>query len=361
MHPHRLPQPAARPAFTLNEILIALGILGLGIVAVASLFPTAAFLQKQAVNETLRQNHTRSSDAVLEGVGISNAILLNFAALIETDPGTYDAFTIRQGDNVVDPELDVFALAEIDLTTTDATGINPSATATTPISEGGLGGQPDMTLNAGLDLSDSYLYGPSNAFPNGRFPIAARSFPSSTPATTANNYIDREVFVVPLVRQGIEASTIFPDWSVFAFVLQPPSQLRNANTYATGNYTAINSAFNSYICANPADADYVPKVFRVPVAWNANDPNVIDPPFSLDGFLKAGELILGDNGKIYRIAQFNPAGDEILVESQTIFEPINERDLTAIWIAPAPGGADQDSPLGDLRLLSNQVVRAEDL
>ncbi len=112
--------PRVRGGFTLNEVLVALGILAIGSVAVASLFPTAAFLQKEAVKETLRQNHTRSTDALLEGVGLDNATLLDFITFIDSQPAGYPAYEVRAETSVpndyrlTDPAYDVFALAEID-------------------------------------------------------------------------------------------------------------------------------------------------------------------------------------------------------------------------------------------------------
>ncbi len=349
-------------AFTLIEVLIALSVLALGITAVASLFPTAALLQKQAVNETLRQNHTRSSDAILQGIGLRNNVLLNFTRFIEIQPttSTYPAYRVRADRGIESPELDVFALAEVDVDVDPAVipGVGPVLTLT----------------STGANVVDSQVYeGFSTANPDGiRFPLGMRSLPTSIPAlprtpspfANANNYVEREIFTVPMVRQGLEASEIFPDWSVYLFILQPPSQLRSDGAYANGNYPAI---FNGMVCANPLDSDYVPKVLRVPVAWDVAEPNLITPrntgntaDINLDGLVKAGELILGDNGKIYRIAQLDGSSNQILLASQTLFEPLNERDLTAVWIAPAPGGSNQASPLGDLRLLSSSLVQLND-
>ena len=175
----------------------------------------------------------------------------------------------------------------------------------------------------------------------------------------ALSYRDREVFWVPLVRAGLEASEAIPDWSVYLFVLQPDSRLRTEGAYDIANYpTAFDSP--TIICANPDREDYVPKVFRVPVTWRETDPNRADPAINLFGFVKPGELVLGNNGKIYRVAQIDQASGAIILASQTLYEPINERDLTAIWVAPAPGGISQSSPLADVRLLSNGVVRTND-
>ena len=344
--------PARRShGFTLLEVLIALGVLALGITATASLFPTAALLQKQAVNETLRQNHVRSGDAILGAIGLENRVLLEFVEVIARNPaGQNTAYDQRVGNttnvvDVIEPAFDVYALAEVD--NNAMTQDNPDLVF--PVDLTNTGEVDDAEL-------DSYVYDTS-VFTPGRFPVAMRSLPSSIPAIAPNDYSEREVFYVPLVRQGIEASEIFADWSVYMFVLQPPSQLRANGAYAN---TAYSPTFNGLTCANPLDGPAVPKVFRVPVEWDEADPNVAEPTINLDGLVKAGELVLGDNGKIYRIGQLDPSSNKILLASQTLFEPINDRDLTAIWVAPAPGGANQTTPLGDLKLLSNGIVRVDE-
>jgi len=361
--PQGHPRNPRRFGFTLSEVLVAIGILALGTVAVASLFPTAAFLQKEAVKETLRQNHVRSADAILEGVGLENQTLLNFIRLIETNPGGYPAYQVRAG--IADPAFDVFALSEVDLTTIDAMD-NPDATA---------GSQPDMRMGSGLpvgtDFDDSYVYGDRDPDPDPDavvqgFSIALRSLPTTTPPNLIDGYVNREVFWVPLVRAGLEASEFYPDWNVYAFILQPDSQLRASGEYAIGNYptnATTNFDQNTIVCANPDAAAYFPKVFRVPATatgWSSANPNRFTPTENLFGYVKPGEKVLGDNGVIYRVSQIDPGSGTMILAEDTAYAPVNQRDLGAVWVAPAPGGIDQNSPLADIRLLSNTVVRTND-
>ncbi|MEO0514611.1 MAG: prepilin-type N-terminal cleavage/methylation domain-containing protein [Planctomycetota bacterium] len=367
--PHARSLPAARPSrrrgFTLSEVLVAIGILALGTVAVASLFPTAAFLQKEAVKETLRQNHVRSADAILEGVGLRNQTLLDFTRLIETKPAGYPAYDVRNQPGAVidDPAFDVFALSEVDVTVDSDP--DPSVVFLDPAFGGAA---PDMRMGM-IEENHSYVYDSASVYTDGPFPVAFRSLPSTTPPTGADGYINREVFWVPLVRAGLEASELYPDWSVYVFVLQPDSQLRRDGVYTLNpadpdyGYGDFNNA--DIVCANPdTAADYFPKVFRVPVAWNSANPNRATPTVNLFGYVKPGEKVLGDNGVIYRVSQIAPpgspdAGTMILAED-TEYSPINQRDLGAVWVAPAPGGLNQNSPLADIRLLSNTVVRTND-
>ncbi len=219
-----------------------------------------------------------------------------------------------------------------------------------------------------LDLNDSYVYETlGGRYAAGRFPVAFRSLPSIQPAV-AGSYVDRELFWVPLVRAGLEASEIIPDWNVYAFILQPPSQLRESGVY-TLNTAAANYGYGDFdadpiVCANPDAAAYFPKVFRIP-AFNpvTGNLNLVETSIDLFGYVKPGDKVLGDNGKIFRVAQVQNDGAapfRMILASETLYEPLNERDLRAIWVAPAPGGANQDSPLADIRLLSNTVVRSND-
>lgn len=357
-----------RAAFTLSEVLVALGILALGTVAVASLFPTAAFLQKEAVKETLQQNHIRSADAILEGVGIRNTTLLEFLEYLETQPAGYAPYDVRAG--ITDRTYDVYALSEIDI---DINSTYDGAAYVAPTSN--LGSTPDMRMGDNtFGEADSYVYD-TTRYGQGNMPLSMRSLPTTTPALNnagTPSYVEREVYWVPLVRAGVEASEIFPDWNVYVFILQPDSQLRSNNAYAMrtdgtipvaypGNYGDFDDP--DIVCANPDFAAYVPKVFRVPAAvngWSDTAPLEFTPSVNLFGYVKPGEKVLGDNGIIYRVSQIDFGSGKMILSEETDYSPINLRDLGALWVAPAPGGFNQNSPLADIRLLSNTVVRSND-
>ena len=64
--PHRLRRrSSARRAFTLVEVLLAMGIFVIGFVAVAAIFPVAILLQKQTIETLLGQHVHRSAQAVI--------------------------------------------------------------------------------------------------------------------------------------------------------------------------------------------------------------------------------------------------------------------------------------------------------
>jgi type II secretory pathway pseudopilin PulG len=67
LHPGR----RVKLAFTVLEVLIAMGIFAVGFAAVAAIFPTAILLQKQTVDDVLGQQVARNAQALLEARGLS--------------------------------------------------------------------------------------------------------------------------------------------------------------------------------------------------------------------------------------------------------------------------------------------------
>lgn len=72
---------AARNAagFTLMEIMIAMGIFAVGMIAVASVFPAAALLQKQTIDDLLAKQTARNAEAMLNARKYDETALLNAA------------------------------------------------------------------------------------------------------------------------------------------------------------------------------------------------------------------------------------------------------------------------------------------
>jgi type II secretory pathway pseudopilin PulG len=70
--PHQAPRPrvASRGnhrAYTLAEVLIALGIFAIGFVSIAAIFPVASIMQKATVQDMTAQQFERSVTAALQG------------------------------------------------------------------------------------------------------------------------------------------------------------------------------------------------------------------------------------------------------------------------------------------------------
>lgn len=71
-----------RRAFSLMELLIALAIFLVGMIAVASVIPAAARLQKATLNDALMQHARRSVEGIVSGAPISQADLLTASAVL---------------------------------------------------------------------------------------------------------------------------------------------------------------------------------------------------------------------------------------------------------------------------------------
>lgn len=76
------PAASSRPTlgFTLVELLLALGIFAIGMVAVASLFPVAAILQRETANEVFAESAAASATAIVDGktLNLSSTDLTTF-------------------------------------------------------------------------------------------------------------------------------------------------------------------------------------------------------------------------------------------------------------------------------------------
>jgi prepilin-type N-terminal cleavage/methylation domain-containing protein len=151
------PRPLRQSGFTLMEVLIAIGILAIGLVAVAAIFPPAILLQREAFNESIHQQYIRSAEATLQANQLSAARLLEY-----TDVTVPPAVADR-----------VHALSQVP-------------------GEAGAG---------------SYIE---------EFSILDRSFP-----TAVNDPSLREAFWVPLFARGPLANDYINDWRLYVFILVP--------------------------------------------------------------------------------------------------------------------------------------------
>lgn len=304
------------------EVLVSIGILSLGLVGVAAVFPSAIFLQKQAVNEAFQHQHTRSADSVLQGKGLANVLLIE--AVSDANAVGYFSPPANEA------KFEVYPFCDIQINSTP------------PIAD------------PAVMYADSLLL---------KWPVEDRSYPSVTPDPA-----DREFYWVPMLRRGPEANDYIADWDIFVFMLMPHQQDH------TFDEAAVLAEYSNVVCGNDTGNLYEPKVYRVDIIDINNNvislPNHIDritvpldPEFVADNsitdpsVMKLGDQVLGDNGDVYRITAAN--GGEITVTPSPSIDPAKEPN--AIWFAaPAnfDGDGDTDNPVVmDIRLLSNNIVR----
>ena len=172
----RLPGRRRAGGFTLIEILIAFGIFAIGMIALASLFPVAALLQRQTASEVISEHAAQSAAAIVEAKGLTYAVPAD-------RPG-------RSGD------LDNYH--------------NISRTSVVPLHQLSPANNDQNLLN-------------------GKFSLGDRSYPTSSPTPA-----DSDLFWVPFVRD-LNGDPDQPDFVLHLFILEPDS-----NVFYPGTGTAAN-------------------------------------------------------------------------------------------------------------------------
>ncbi len=154
-------RPRGRAGFTLAEVLISIGVFAIGMIAVASLFPVGALLQKETADDILAKQASTNARATIEAIGLTY-----LQGDPDTDLGMYHP-NPASGNNVVMPV---------------GAGPGPFGAVT-----------------------------PTTFFD--RFPLDSRSFP-----TTEAVWNDRDQFVFFFVRDS-GGSPASPSWQGFILVV----------------------------------------------------------------------------------------------------------------------------------------------
>ena len=382
--------------FTLVEILFSIGILSIGLIAVASLFPAAAIMQREAVRDALQQQDMRSAEGLFKGRGVDASTVFRFTEglFTTTVAGAPQTGTDFLGANLARTQVsggqrqaltgiddlsgEVFAFSEVDRFTPGQDADNDD--------------YPDMRLDngSGVPFGGSTSYDDPGAYggagPGGvqsllsEWPIEERSLPTFLPSLE-----QRERFIVPLIRRGEQANEFISDWQVYNFVLQRQRSSEGAAGAPIGRYPALPAMLAGgdgtlAVAANPFDDPrFVPKVFRLPIgeltAPSATNPagvyeftegfdNLVAYPDGRGLLLYPGDLTLGNNGVVYRVTSIE--NDDANVFGLT---PLNRQlggvdassnSLVALWVGVRPA-AFSGPVVQDIRLLSRSVVRTRGL
>ena len=266
--------------FTLVELLIALGLFAIGMIAMASLFPVAALLQRETAAEIIGEHAAESARAIV------NAKQLTYTeGNATTDLGRYHDLAGNTRSQVV-------ALQEL----------NPNL------------------------LTDE-------------FTLYDRSYPSGSPVTEPNsvqpdpNLLDeRELFWVPLV-QDIRGDRENPEFVMRLFLLESLNQ----NGYPRQRVEQVVGAASILQFANsvddntPAQRKLFPKVVAVSCRVNTDEDN--EMTLGSVGGLEPGAIILDSNGVDYLIAEIQ--GNTVTTVTPILKSPTLPN---RVWYAPALDG-----------------------
>lgn len=305
-------QRPRRSGFTLVEVLMAMLILAIGLVAIASIFPVAGYLQKQA-NDDVTAMHV--SDQV--------------RAMLTASPIDLGSLT-PTGNHVVALPA---ALLDDNITTSKVEW---------PVR--------NRCFPSALDLDNDGIYNEKPGdVKSGAVLIAGNPDPDSGAADPEDSdYDQRAVYWVPLIQKiGTEPDA---NWRVFVFVLG-----RKLNA------TYLNSGFTGTNLANPGDGASVPKVVKLAtsgtVTYDALTIDVTTTPAARPGasevtltrasdadHVQAGDVVLTSHGRIMRVVDVVDNKVYLQGDIRTATMPTGTPTLNGLWIGLPP--QQNNNPIG---------------
>jgi len=265
------------------EVLVALGIFAIGLVAVAAIFPTAITIQRETVREADGRRIGKNARAIVLATARTNT----------TKPLEQDKpqFEMSYTPAVITPptaskgSLKPFVSAALGASASNPTPVMPmidlpEITATGP-------GPAAAQRSAGLTLDAPASF-------HGLIPLSVRSYPQNTnqsPSGTVRGIFRRDYYWYPLLQVKNLTDPAGPSFSMFIIVMhrggseRPPEVRRSFRldpTRTIGNVIAFNAAQGLF---NDGSGN----------VNNDNDAN------GLPDFIQPGDLVLGDDGRVHRV------------------------------------------------------------
>lgn len=294
-----LRRPCQSRAFSLVEVLIAMGIFAVGFVAVAAMFPAGAILQRETVSQIEAQMVARNAAAFVRSARV----------LFLSDPSA--------------PE--------------------------------NAGKVWDLKSDSGsVDLEPfSLVTGGATKLKN-RWKLGDRGYPTAQKTIT-----DRKYYWVPFIRKNKVSSTNKSDWSVVVFVLRREGTANygfvNGSPYPVPAGTWANKTPDA-----PDDGVTIPKVIGVtatvtaPNRFNFNNRIFTQTGTGLPDQVRPGDYIADNNGSVYIVLDADATGCTIVGG----ISPTKAPGTIKLWYAPPPGPASA-SPCVRILLLSGIVEDGE--
>ena len=272
--------------FTLIEVLMSMFILSIGLIAIASVFPVSAYLQKQTFKAVVSRQVVENVEALLKTKKISIGDLT--AGLPMIDGGVYDT------------DCDVHRL-------------------------------PNLILDENVDLAGIGI----------EWPLTQRCYPLADFRAGMNNddpeALNREFYWVPLVRDA-DLTPNVQAWEIYVFILK---NRRNAAYTKLGlgadDEWAIRD-IDTRPSAPPGTDAPVPGVKRLFLSSRVSD-NVFQIPATdpqterdlvLYPVLQPGDQVLDNTGKVYQVIDVDGMNITVNGTLPPVFGS-NQGDLEAIW------------------------------
>ena len=267
-------------AFTFMEVLVTMAIFTVGIVAIAAIFPVAAILQRETIEDVAVQHVRLNALALLEARGIEESQMLDGLA-----GRTFDT------DERVHPL------------------------------------PPQILQSGGTNRT--------------RWTLADRSYPSEVPLTDTNGqYGGRQYFWVPLVRDRDGRDNSFTAdyaWEIYVFILRRDSRANYVRQSLNQGGTWANLDDNDNVPENP-----VPGVRSVAV--NVANPNRFEFDRSgfnrdLDQII-SGAQVLDAFGRAYSVIRADAHGFDtlqIILDYQPTGDDPKPKTPDTGWFVPLGG------------------------
>jgi len=289
-------RPLGRGGFTMMETMAAMGVFAVGFVAVSSIFPVAALIQKQTVRDILSQQMGRNVQAMMEGRKFKHADLTS-------DPDITADLRVHGFLNPTDPP-------------------------------GGMGlGVPGPGGDARWKLNDrSYFFVRENM-----------GYHPQHTVDLANPYaagFSRSYYWVPLARR-VQVPTAPADWQIFVFILR-----RDDAAYQRGADQFTGWAnYDGFI----SPVWHVPGVHGIAVTVAGTNRFNFTNQWGTGLEINAGDPILDSNGVIHFVETADDFGVNVRGSIPKIPASPNK-----LWYG-RPAGPGKSSPTVRIMVLSDAV------
>ncbi len=300
--------------FSLMEVLVALGIFALGLVAVAAVFPTAIAIQSETVRDLAGQRVAINAQTTIQAMANS------YNSTHDTSTTWSNAYTTLAYHHDQDPLNRAGSLEPFTDSATPSTGKTGQAGGVQPMIDQPM--FPVAMRRSGpgpyTDPVDTFIRLNAVRSFHYLFSEEVRSYPKTITDTQARDY-----YWVPFIQPKDLTSTN-PTWIVYIMVMQRHGTERPPEARAV-RVNNINGTTLTFDSTGPAN-DY---------EWLDNDQD----DDGLPDFIQPGDWVLADDGSTFRVIVAQK--DSITIDATVPPSSIN----TLYYAVALEGGTNWNSPI----------------